>query len=53
MRQRTERALTMAHAEVRAIAHARRLADLLDRRPELEGVYAPADLTAEAVRWSV
>ncbi len=53
MGQGTERALTTARAEVRAIARARRLADLLDRRPELEGVYAPADLTAEALRWSV
>jgi hypothetical protein len=53
MTQRTERAGTTAHAQVRAITHVRRLADLLDRRPDLEGVYPPADLTAEALRWSV
>jgi hypothetical protein len=28
------------------------LAVLFDRRPDLAGVYEPADLTAEAVRWS-
>jgi hypothetical protein len=44
---------TTVRAQVRAITHVRRLADLLDRRPDLEGVHAPADLTAEAVRWSV
>jgi hypothetical protein len=26
--------------------------ELLDRRPELTGVYLPADVTLEAVRWS-
>ena len=36
----------------RAAARARELSDLLERRPELAGVYGPADLTAEAVRWS-
>ena len=35
----------------RAAARARELSDLLERRPELAGVYGPADLTAEAVRW--
>ena len=53
MTERDEQAGAGARAQVRAIAHVRRLADLLDRRPDLEGVYATADLTAEAVRWSV
>ena len=39
-------------AEVRAISHVRALADLFGRRPDLAGVYLPADLTTEAVRWS-
>jgi hypothetical protein len=41
-----------SRVQVRAITHVRRLSDLLDRRPDLAGVYPPADLTAEAVRWS-
>lgn len=36
----------------RAVTRARGLSDLLIRRPELAGVYSPADVTAEAVRWS-
>ena len=43
---------TTAAAEVRALSHVRALADLFDRRPDLAGVYSPADLTNEAVRWS-
>ncbi|MFC6344861.1 hypothetical protein ACFP8W_22965 [Nocardioides hankookensis] len=39
-------------AEVRASSHARALADLFGKQPELAGVYSPADVTAEAVRWS-
>lgn len=38
--------------ERRAAARTRELSDLLERRPELAGVYGPADLAAEAVRWS-
>ena len=38
--------------EPRAVSRARGLAELLVRRPELAGVYSPADVTAEAVRWS-
>ncbi|MFC7495655.1 MULTISPECIES: hypothetical protein [unclassified Nocardioides] len=38
--------------EPRAITRARGLSELLDRRPELSGVYKPADVTAEGVRWS-
>ena len=41
-----------AAAEVRALSHVRALADLFGRRPDLAGVYSPADLTNEAVRWS-
>lgn len=38
--------------EPRAVTRARGLADLLSRRPELVGVYGPADVTAEALRWT-
>ncbi|WP_155992946.1 hypothetical protein [Nocardioides sp. URHA0020] len=38
--------------EPRAVARVRALADLLARRPELTGVYRPADVTDEALRWS-
>ena len=46
----TER-LTAAQQR-RAAAHARDLTALLSERPDLSGVYAPADFTVEAVRWS-
>jgi hypothetical protein len=39
-------------AEVRALSHVRALSDLFGRRPDLAGVYRPADLATEAVRWS-
>jgi hypothetical protein len=39
-------------SEPRAVTRARGLSDLLLRRPELTGVYLPADVTAEALRWS-
>ena len=48
-----ESAAPLSGSEIRAISRARELADLFDRRPELAGVYSPADLTAEAGRWSV
>ena len=48
----TERVDMTAATEVRVITHVRVLADLFARRPDLAGVYPPADLTAEAVRWS-
>jgi hypothetical protein len=38
--------------EARALSHARVLGDLFERRPDLAGVYSPADLAAESVRWS-
>jgi hypothetical protein len=37
----------------RAAARAQGVVALLQRRPDLAGVHLPADLTAEAVRWSV
>ena len=43
---------TRSEAEIRASSHARALADLFGRRPDLAGVYSPADLATEAVRWS-
>lgn len=49
----TERIGTTGATEVRAINRVRVLADLFARRPDLTGVYPPADLTAEALRWSV
>jgi hypothetical protein len=39
-------------AELRELSHVRALSDLFGRRPDLAGVYKPADLTSEAVRWS-
>lgn len=39
--------------EPRAVARARGLTDLLSRRPDLVGVYDPADVTVEALRWTV
>lgn len=44
--------LTTPAWEPRAVARARGLSDLLSRRPDLSGVYSPADVTADAVRWS-
>jgi hypothetical protein len=46
---RTER-LTAAQQR-RAAARARDLSALLRERPELSGVYAPADFAVDAVRW--
>jgi hypothetical protein len=39
-------------AEIRALSHVRALSELFGRRPDLAGVYSPADLTNEAVLWS-
>jgi hypothetical protein len=36
----------------RAAERAKSLADLMGRRPELLGVYKPADVAAESVLWS-
>jgi len=41
-----------AASEVRVLSHVRALSDLFGRRPDLAGVYSPADLTNEAVLWS-
>ena len=38
--------------EPRAVTRARGLSELLLRRPELAGVYLPADVTTEGLRWS-
>jgi hypothetical protein len=46
-----EQRLTAAQQR-RAAARARDLTALLRERPELSGVHAPADLAADAVRWS-
>ena len=39
--------------ERRRAARSRDLTALLRERPDLAGVHAPADLTVDAVRWSV
>jgi hypothetical protein len=49
--ERTRGAAPVPLKQERAAARTRELSDLLDRRPELAGVYGPADLTAQAVRW--
>ena len=41
-----------AAAQARRAARARELAELLAARPDLAGIYAPADFAAEAVRWT-
>jgi len=41
-----------AAAQARRAARARELVELLAARPDLAGIYAPADFAAEAVRWS-
>lgn len=38
--------------QTRATRATRRMVTLLAERPELRGVHAPADLFADAVRWS-
>ena len=52
MTQHDESARTTTATQPLVLSHVRGLADLFDRRPDLAGVYSPADLTAEAVRWS-
>lgn len=47
----TTAALTRARQR-RAAVRAQELAALLERRPDLWGVYGPADLAAESVLWS-
>ena len=36
----------------RAVARVLGLSDLMSRRPDLHGVYPPADVASEAVCWS-
>lgn len=38
--------------ESRVVTRTRGLGDLMARRPELAGVYTPADVATEAIRWS-
>jgi hypothetical protein len=38
--------------ESSAVTRVRGLSDLMSRRPELAGVYKPADVASEAIRWS-
>jgi hypothetical protein len=53
LRQLTETSEEPVSAtELRALTHARALTDLFGRRPDLTGVYSPADLTSEALLWS-
>jgi len=42
----------MSAAEIRELSRVRALTDLFVRRPDLAGVYSPADLTNEALLWS-
>ena len=46
-------AVAAASKESRAVSRARGLGDLMARRPDLLGVYKPADVASEAIRWSV
>ena len=46
-------AAAKAAMQRRHAAHSRQLVSLLGRRPDLAGVYNPADLTATALTWSV
>jgi hypothetical protein len=47
---RTEWDVTLKPA--RGYARVQFLSDLLSRRPELVGVYEPADVATEAIRWT-
>ena len=38
--------------ESRAVTRVRSLGDLMVRRPDLYGVYKPADVATEAILWS-
>ena len=38
--------------ESRAVTRVRGLGDLMVRRPDLYGVYGPADVAAESILWS-
>jgi hypothetical protein len=42
-----------APRQARAATRMRGLTALMVKRPDLTGVYGPADIAAEAVRWSV
>jgi hypothetical protein len=54
LRSRTADGPTPSHAVLRDRREAERgraLTDLLQRRPDLEGVHPAADLATEAIRW--
>lgn len=53
-RHRTHRAgaATPAPRKPRVAVRPQDLVDLMARRPDLMGVYKPADVAAEAIRWS-
>lgn len=51
-RHRTRRAPAPAARKPRVAVRPQDLVDLMARRPDLVGVYKPADVAAEAIRWS-
>lgn len=51
-RHRTRRAPASAPRKPRVAVRPQDLVDLLARRPDLVGVYKPADVAVEAIRWS-
>ncbi|CAI9402276.1 hypothetical protein [Nocardioides sp. T2.26MG-1] len=52
-RHTTRRAPAAATRKARVAVRPQDLVDLLARRPDLVGVYKPADVAVEAIRWSV
>lgn len=50
--QRAGDAAAPPEFENRAVTRLRGLGDLMARRPELSGVYPPADVATDAIRWS-
>ena len=50
--QRAGDAAQQPEFENRAVTRLRGLGALMARRPELAGVYTPADVAADAIRWS-
>ncbi|HYF73144.1 MAG TPA: hypothetical protein VD864_10010 [Nocardioides sp.] len=48
----TRRAPAPAPRKPRVAVRPQDLVDLLARRPDLVGVYKPADVAVEAIRWS-
>ena len=50
--QRAGDAALQPEFENKAVTRLRGLGDLMARRPELAGVYTPADVATDAIRWS-